>query len=338
MRYVIFGAGAVGGTIGYRLHDSGHDVLLIARGAHLEKLQTHGMTVRRPDGEVTAKIPAVGSPQDARPGEGDVVVLSTKTQDSAPALSALAAAASPGVAVVCAQNAVENERLALRYFERVYALVVMLPAAHIEAGVIHSFGVPVPGILDVGRYPRGVDQTSTRIAQDLQAAGFRSQADAEIMRKKYYKLVTNIHNAVEAIAGFEAKASDITDRARSEALTVLAAAGISVASAEEDKARRAGFSNADKVAGSGALLGNSSWQSLARRLGSIETDYLNGEIVMLGRLHGVPTPINLAIQQQARRLALSDAAPGSLSLDELRIIVDRATVRAVEGRASAHSA
>ena len=38
--------------------------------------------------------------------------------------------------------------------------------------------------------------------------------------------------------------------------------------------------------------GGSSWQSLARGVGTIETDYLNGEIVLLGRLHGVPTPAN----------------------------------------------
>ena len=39
MRYIIIGAGAVGGTIGGRLFDSGHEVVLVARGAHLEALR-----------------------------------------------------------------------------------------------------------------------------------------------------------------------------------------------------------------------------------------------------------------------------------------------------------
>ena len=321
MRYVILGAGAVGGTIGYRLHESGRDVLLVARGPHLERLQTSGITVRTPDGEATAKVPVVGSPGDAELAGDDVVILATKTQDSAAALSALAVATSTAIPIVCAQNGVENERLALRYFDDVHAVVVILPAAHVEPGVIYNFGVPHPGILDIGRYPHGIDDTTSQIAIDLERAGFRSQPDSQIMRKKYYKLVTNIHNAVEAIAGTEAKASELTDLARAEALRVLDAAGIALASEEEDQSRRAGFSQA-KTADGSENVGSSSWQSLARRLGSIETDYLNGEIVMLGRMHGISTPINAAIQQQARRLAHSNLPPGSMSLGQLRALIE----------------
>ena len=36
MRYIVFGAGAVGGVIGGRLHAAGHDVILLARGPHLD--------------------------------------------------------------------------------------------------------------------------------------------------------------------------------------------------------------------------------------------------------------------------------------------------------------
>jgi 2-dehydropantoate 2-reductase len=64
--------------------------------------------------------------------------------------------------------------------------------------------------------------------------------------------------------------------------------------------------------------GGSSWQSLARGSGSIETDFLNGEVVLLGRLHGVPTPRNAALQRLAGRLAREHRPPGSLSPDELR--------------------
>ena len=48
--------------------------------------------------------------------------------------------------------------------------------------------------------------------------------------------------------------------------------------------------------------GGSSWQSLRRGTGDIETDYLNGEIVFLGRMHGVATPANAMIQRLAREL------------------------------------
>jgi len=57
--------------------------------------------------------------------------------------------------------------------------------------------------------------------------------------------------------------------------------------------------------------GGSSWQSLRRGTGDIETDYLNGEIVLLGRIHGVPTPANDLLQRLARELANSIEAPGA---------------------------
>ena len=59
--------------------------------------------------------------------------------------------------------------------------------------------------------------------------------------------------------------------------------------------------------------GGSSWQSLARGTGRIETDYLAGEIVRLGRLHGVATPVNELLQVLARGAAVSGAAPGAVS-------------------------
>jgi 2-dehydropantoate 2-reductase len=64
--------------------------------------------------------------------------------------------------------------------------------------------------------------------------------------------------------------------------------------------------------------GGSTWQSLARGLGSTEADFLNGEIVLLGRLHDVPTPVNEALQALARELAASRAAPDSVDPDTIR--------------------
>jgi 2-dehydropantoate 2-reductase len=63
--------------------------------------------------------------------------------------------------------------------------------------------------------------------------------------------------------------------------------------------------------------GGSSWQSLVRGSPTIETDHLNGEIVLLGRLHGVPTPCNEALQRIANRMVRDHAPAGSLSIDAL---------------------
>ena len=63
--------------------------------------------------------------------------------------------------------------------------------------------------------------------------------------------------------------------------------------------------------------GGSSTQSLARGTGSIETDYLNGEIVLLGRLHGVPVPANAYFLELSARLVREKLNPGAVSAAEL---------------------
>ena len=69
--------------------------------------------------------------------------------------------------------------------------------------------------------------------------------------------------------------------------------------------------------GAAARQGSSSWQSLQRGTGSVEASYLNGEIVMLGRLFGIPTPVNLALQETVERLAREGMSPGSLTLADI---------------------
>ena len=63
--------------------------------------------------------------------------------------------------------------------------------------------------------------------------------------------------------------------------------------------------------------GGSSWQSLERRTGAIETDFLNGEIVWLGRLYGVDTPANELIRREAVRLAREGLPPNTVPTRDL---------------------
>jgi 2-dehydropantoate 2-reductase len=312
MRYVIFGAGAIGGAIGGRLFEHGHDVVLIARGAHHQALVSRGLELRSPEGTVTLPIPTVDSPERLELDGDDVVVLAVKSQDTAAALDALGAVAPPELAVVCAQNGVANERAALRRFANTYAMCVMLPAAHLEPGVVGAHGAPLTGILDLGRYPSGVDGVVERIAADLDRSKFSSRPDPAVMRFKYQKLLMNLANAFQAACGDDPDWGDLYARARAEAIACYEAAGIDYASDDEDRDRRGELMRMRPIDGE-RHRGGSSWQSLARGLGSVEADYLNGEIVLLGRLHGVPTPVNALAQQVANRMAREGAAPGSIS-------------------------
>jgi 2-dehydropantoate 2-reductase len=194
---VIYGAGAIGGTIGARLHQAGHEVALIVRGSHLDALRRNGLTFQTPATEEHLAIETVESPSELEIAKDDVVVLAMKSQDTAAALGELSAAADPDVAVVCAQNGVASERLALRYFARVYGMFVWVAAQHLRPGVVEAYGAPPAlGVLDLGRALRGSDELADRISSDLRAAGFVSRVDGEIMRWKYGKLLSNLANAV----------------------------------------------------------------------------------------------------------------------------------------------
>lgn len=62
MRFVILGAGAVGGVIGGLLWSAGHDVVLVARGPHLSALQDRGLTLERPEGRMRLPVPVLATP------------------------------------------------------------------------------------------------------------------------------------------------------------------------------------------------------------------------------------------------------------------------------------
>lgn len=317
MRYVVYGAGAVGGTIGGRLFQHGHDVALIARGSHQQAIQRSGLELRSPEGTITLPIPVVDDPRALDVGHDDVVILAVKSQDSAAALDALgrATAGHSKPAVVCAQNGVENERIALRGFADTYGMAVLLPAAHMEPGIVEAYGVPYGGVLDLGRYPEGPDDRARTIATHLEEAGFRSCAQPRIMRYKYAKLIRNLGNALQAACGPGDRWGDLWMRARDEALACYAAAGIDSATDEEEKERR-GELGMRPIDGQ-RRGGGSTWQSLARGAGAVEVDYLNGEIVLLGRLHAVPTPVNAMLQHVANRMAREGLPPGAFSTEDL---------------------
>ncbi len=308
MRFVVYGAGAIGGAIGGRLAQGGHDVVLIARGAHFEALRDHGLRLIDPDVDATVPVAAVDHPRAIDWKTDDVVILAMKTQDTEAALEALPA---DDLAVVCAQNGVENERMALRRFARVYAMCVMLPSTHLEPGVVAVSSAPITGLLDLGCYPNGVDDTAKQIAAALQGSTFESMPRADIMRWKYTKLLMNLGNSVEALCRRDDNAIELSRRARREGASVLRAAGIDLASQNEDAERRGDRLQQRPIQGA-ERGGGSSWQSLRRGAGSIESDYLNGEIVLLGRLHDVPTPVNALLQQRAREAATARLAPGTL--------------------------
>lgn len=318
MRFIIYGVGAIGGTFAAALAGSGHDVVGVARGAMLEAIKRDGLRFRTPASDSRVSFPCYGAPSAFGFRPDDLIVLAMKSQDTAGALLALREAGVTTQAIACAQNGVANERLALRFFPNVYAMTVMVPGEYTTPGEVICYGEPRHGLLDIGRYPEGRDATIDAIAAAFDAANFAVTKMDDVMRSKYGKLLENIGNVLEAALGPATRSSEVAALVRAEAEAVYRAAGITDwLVINRGEGRQASLSRAGEVAGA-VRDGGSSTQSLRRQTGSIETDYLNGEIVRLGRLHGVATPLNQALVTIGQELIANGAKPGSHTLESLK--------------------
>jgi 2-dehydropantoate 2-reductase len=203
-------------------------------------------------------------------------------------------------------------------------MVVMLPADHHAPGVVRVWTAPSSGLLDVGRYPYGIDDLCVELAATLRAATFGSIPRDDIMAWKYRKLLMNLGNAIEAVCGRSGFGGRLYDMVQAEGEAVLRAASVSVTSVEDDQARRGDALTIQPVGGEHRRAGGSTWQSLQRGTGAIETDYLTGEIVLLGRLHGVATPANQALQTLAAEMARTGEPPASRTVDDVLRVIDGA--------------
>ena len=304
--------------MGARLHLVGEEVVLIARGEHAAVLQSEGLHFVSPRINQVLDIPTVVHPREIDFQSNDVVILCMKGQHTESALRDLANNAPDSISVVCCQNGVANERMALRRFAHVYGMVVLVPAEHLKPGEVINFADSKAGMLDAGCYPQGVDANVEEITDAVDGAGFSSMPQENIMSYKYSKLLGNLNNAVQAVTGVGSR--ELSRKLREEALACYDAADIECTSFEENIRRR------ERIQGGPVpgheRHGGSSLQSMMRQTGDIEADYLNGEIVQLGRLHGIQTAANVVVQRVANQAVREGLPIGSISIKDLERMVE----------------
>jgi 2-dehydropantoate 2-reductase len=334
-RYIILGAGAVGGALGGRLGLAGREVVLVARGDHLAALRQRGLRLRTPDEDRTRHLPAIAGPEEIDLDFDDILILTTKTQQANEVLvrwtdapvhhnGQVLGTAGEHLPIFIALNGVAAETFAQRYFQRVFGVCVWMPVVHLVPGEVIIRGTPRSGTLHIGPVPkitRDHDQLLKQVAADLSAANFDVPLSDDVMAWKYRKLISNIGNVFQALVGRNGDWRPLVTEAEMEARRVLDAAGIGYTSDEEESAVRAAGFTVNPVPGVASATGGSTWQSLQRGTGNIETDYLNGEIVMIAHRIGMPAPINERLAILARRAAATGARPGDLSADQLAAVL-----------------
>lgn len=322
MRFVVYGAGAIGSGIGGHLFRTGQAAMLVGRAGHVEQIRRQGLQLITPDTAHRLHVPAVSSASEVGFRDGDVVLLCVKSQDTDRALTEIRAAGADTrtLPIFCCQNSVTNEPATLRYFQRVYGVLIVVPGVFLEDGVVHNPIRGNAGYIEVGIFPFGIDETAQAVANALSRAGYAAGVNPGVMHAKGAKLLGNLGNAMGAITDGKGDRNAYMAEVKREAEACLRAAGVPFESGATFSARtQEGRGTTDLPPGMRNL--GSSWQSLQRRQGSIEADYLNGEVVRLGRLHGIATPYNEVLQEIANHMAARQEAPGKYTAQALEALV-----------------
>jgi hypothetical protein len=175
-----------------------------------------------------------------------------------------------------------------------------------------------PGWYIVGMYPKGTDELAESIAEELRTAGYFVRTTIDVMPYKWGKLMENLSNAIGAItSGDRESTRTIYDAVFEEAKDIVQKAGIKWIS-QEQVARDWPEITAPLRGQLNTGGWSSTWQSLARHQGSVETEFLNGEIVRVAKRLGLQAPFNKKLMEISQEMAANHEPPGKYTPVQLR--------------------
>ena len=315
MRVIIYGAGAIGGVTGGELALAGFDTIFIGRQHLVDALNKNGLKIISPAGSPVVRVNAVTGPDKITFRPDDVVFLSVKSQDTESALTELKKYVKD-IPVFCFQNSVSNEAAALKFYPRVYGVTVRLPAVYLKDGEVIAKRDP-PGLFVIGRYPNGTDAVAEEAAKELRKAGFLVKVTPDVMPYKWDKLLANLANSTGALTNARGKEMDFVNLSvLDEARNIMRKAGIRWVT-DEEMGKEWPESAAPPRGTIDTEAQSSTWQSLARGTDSVETEYLNGEIVRQAAKLGIKAPLNAKLVELMKEVAASHAAPGKYTPQQL---------------------
>lgn len=318
MKVAIYGAGAIGGLLGVRLHQAGAQVSFIARGSHLAAMQRDGVTLRSSDTSVTVHPPCTDDP--AALGPQDYVVVTLKAHSLPGAAQQIASLMGPDSTLVTAVNGVpywyfygldspwrdhplksvdpDGTLWSLLPPPRVLGCVVYPAAEVISPGVIeHVYG----DRFSLGEPDGSRSERADAFSKLLQQSGFKAPVRPRIRDEIWVKLWGNLaFNPLSALTSstLDRLASEPDLRATARAMMVEAQAvaevlGVRFPIDVERRMDGAGEVGAHKT---------SMLQDLERGR-PMEIDALLGAVVELGELVDRPMPFCRAILALVRERA-----------------------------------
>ncbi len=321
MRICVVGAGAVGGLIGAWFARAGHEVCLVARGAHLEALRRDGLTLLAEGKRTVYRLPASDEPAEF--GVHDAVFVCLKTYSIAAMLPRLKTLISPETLVVPAINGLpwwyffkaggRFDGASIACLDPGGKMLAALDPRHIVGCVVHAAAEATePGVVKhmagrlflIGEPDRSRSARAERLAVAMNAAGFEARVADDIRVEIWTKLVGNLsYNPVAALA--LAHMDDINGNpALLELIRVMMEEAMCVADAYGVRVpmtvgERIGITR--KLAGAKISM----HQDVEKRR-PLETDAIVGAVVELARKAGIATPmidaVHALIAERAKHL------------------------------------
>ena len=314
---VVWGAGAMGGSIGGSLVKEGIDVLFVDREeGHVRIMNQAGLQITGPVEEFRVTVRAA-IPQEVE-GRFPLFLLCVKSQHTGHALDQLVPHLAPNGVVVSIQNGLCEHEIAQRVGpQRTMGAFVNFGADYMEPGVVHrgNRGATVVGELDgaLTERARGVHELLRLFEPDavltdnifgylwgklayaslLFATALTNDSIADVLAEESYrpKLIALAREAV-AVATAEGVGLESFDGFNPEAFRPGGASHLASASLD-DLVR---FNRASAKTHSGI------WRDLAVRKRKTEVDAQLGWIVRIGKKVGVPTPLTEAVIHQIHEI------------------------------------
>ena len=312
MKFLIWGAGAIGGTMGAFLARAGHDVTMVdAVREHVDAIMRDGIRITGPIAEFSLRIPTV-APAELT-GVWDTIILATKAHHTEVAVLALQPHLSANGCVVSAQNGLNELAIAaLIGADRTVGAFVNFGADYIEPGVIHyaGRGAVVVGEIDGRITPRTVAIRDAWRDFDEQASA-TSNIWGYLWGKEAYgamlfaTALTN-DSIADALAQpafralYIALAREVLSVAVARGVTPEAFNGFDPTAYLPSSAPGAAEQSLDDLVAfnrRSAKTHSGIWRDLSVRKRPTEVDAQLGIVVTLGRESGVATPLTARLVQ-----------------------------------------
>ncbi len=325
MRFIIYGAGAVGSIIASGLAMNGYPPIIVGNSKHVEKIRTDGLKIVKPTKTYKINIEAYEKAEEIGSfKKNDVIILTAKSQHTILCLGQLRnAGASKKIPIICCQNSIVNEPSASRIFDNIYGAVISIDGVFLKPGEVAIASDGKLGYVEIGRYPSGSDEISEEIIRCFKKSNIDAHVSKTVMKSKGAKCLLNLVNAFEAITDKKIEdcqiANDIADKTRKEAQTVWKAAGIEWEPMDEYYNKSIATRSIEKMPKgySKTAKRSSTWQSLAKKKGNAETEQINGDIVEIGKMLGIKTPYNKALTEIMKEMIRNKEKPGKYNVKEL---------------------